>query len=507
MNADPTKRLPADPHPAAGIIGTLVAERYRIDRELGRGGFAVTYRARDIHLSSRSVVIKLLLDHQARNAWVLDKFHQEMQALARIDDPGVVGALDSGNLPDGRPFLVIQFVNGASLRELIASTELPLGRVADIIRQIGKALSAAHDVGVCHRDLKPENIMIQRRRGEDLVRLIDFGIASIRDSQADRTQTSTIVAGTWPYMAPEQFEGKSSPATDIYALAIIAYEMVTGKRPFDAKNPAAAFAQRRKLANIKPRQLRPELPVEAERILLQALSVDPAHRSSNAADFGNGFGRAVLGDGPGDTFWPPAGMATETMIVASNPISDHGDDSESEDTPNSLMNRAADFCATHNFDQARLTYSECIRLYPDCAEAYAGRARAYAELGEHEQALEDYDEALCLIPHSEELLLGRARSHAALGRHDEALEDLSECIRIRPDLPEAYCARATASMKKGMVRSALEDCIDAIRLKPDYGEAYYQRYLAEQALGDFDSANDDRKEALRLGYAVHSTSA
>jgi serine/threonine protein kinase len=129
--------------------GTLVKDRYLVQKKLGHGGFAVTYLAIDMHLDSRPVVVKVLLEHRSDDAWALKKFRQEMQVLARLDHPGIVAALDSGELPDGKPFLVMQFVKGVTLREEITPRGMNLERTAHIVRQLGQALSAAHDGGIC----------------------------------------------------------------------------------------------------------------------------------------------------------------------------------------------------------------------------------------------------------------------------------------------------------------------------------------------------------------------
>jgi len=158
----------------------LWKNRYLIEKEIGRGGFGVVYLARDQQLLSKPVVIKVLQDETNPDPYFQKKFQQEIEALARIDHPGVVGVLDVGETPDGKPFLVMQFVEGVTLRSEISKDGMELRRVAHIMRQVGQALGAAHDKGVYHRDLKPENIMLTRSsETEEYVKLIDFGIAAV----------------------------------------------------------------------------------------------------------------------------------------------------------------------------------------------------------------------------------------------------------------------------------------------------------------------------------------
>jgi serine/threonine-protein kinase len=285
--------------------------RYRLVRELGRGGFGITYLATDTEVASRKVVVKILQERRSEDAWSLKKFRGEMEALARIDHPGVVAVVDFGHLEDQRPFLVMQYIAGRSLRALIPQGGMPLERVADIVRQAARALTAAHEVGVCHRDLKPENIMVQTRTGEEQVKLIDFGIASVRDSDAESTPTK--VAGTGVYMAPEQFWGESSPASDIYQLGVVAYEMATGIVPFGKSAPDGLLQQKMKAPRVPPKDLRPDLPAAAQDAILRALLPDPHERYPRARDFGDALAAALLGG-------PVEGVGAGQTAISTEPL-------------------------------------------------------------------------------------------------------------------------------------------------------------------------------------------
>lgn len=217
-------------HPFAVTLnsGQVLKNRYRVDAPLAAGGQALVFRATD-ELLTRSVVIKVMRAEGRRNRWLKSRFEQEMRALASIDHPGVVGILDVGELEDSSPFLVMQYIPGISLREALARGPLTTARVAEIIPQMASALHAAHSAGIAHRDLKPENVMLHSRDvGDETVKLIDFGIAKIdRDDLAPST-TTVMIAGTVRYMAPEQFEGKHSTASDLYSMALMVCEMLSG---------------------------------------------------------------------------------------------------------------------------------------------------------------------------------------------------------------------------------------------------------------------------------------
>ncbi|HSE99157.1 MAG TPA: protein kinase [Blastocatellia bacterium] len=279
----------------------LLKDRYLIEKELGRGGMGVVYLARDRQLHSRPVVIKLLLDDAAHGGYFKKKFRQEIEALALIDHPGIVGALDTGETPDGRPYLVMQFIEGCDLRSAINPRGMDFDRAAHILRQIGQALDAAHNKGILHRDLKPENIRLQTLAGGDeQARLIDFGIASVRDSRVTLSDHTTEVAGTLAYMAPEQFVGKPSPSSDIYAMAVIAYEMVTGRVPFNTTSAVQQYEMQKEGARVKPSDLRPDLPPAAEKLILRALSFNPKDRPATARELGDSLARALGSPAPAE---------------------------------------------------------------------------------------------------------------------------------------------------------------------------------------------------------------
>jgi TolB-like protein len=271
----------------------LINRRYLLVKEIGGGGFGVTWLARDTQVAGRNVVVKIPLEHRS-DAWSIQKFRGEMEALARIDDPGVVGVHDFGQLEDGRSFLVMQYVPGSPLRESLLRERMPLARVAMLMQQIGRALTAAHDAGVCHCDLKPENIIIHPdARGGEQAKLIDFGLATIQKS-ADSTNSSKV-SGTWSYMAPEQFHGQCTPASDVYQMGVVAYEMATGIKPFRALSPGGQLREKTEGLKELPRRLRPDLPEAAEAAIVRALSPDPEERHRRASDFGDSLA-AALGD-------------------------------------------------------------------------------------------------------------------------------------------------------------------------------------------------------------------
>jgi serine/threonine protein kinase len=284
---------------AEGMVGATLAGRYFIDRALGQGGMGQVYLAKDLQLHSRPVVVKLLLEEAYKDQYLLKKFRQEMEALSRIRHPGVIGIIDAGELSDAKPFIVMEYVEGVNLRSAIRPEGMSLARVADLMKQLGRALSAAHDKGIFHRDLKPENIMVQDLgQGEELVKIIDFGIAKIKQSVVAPTTAAMATAGTIAYMAPEQLSAKPVYLTsDVYSLGIIAYEMVTGRRPFNPETPFELLEMQRSGVRVKPVDLRPSLSLKAQQSILKALSFEPQQRYQSARDFGDELASALLNEG------------------------------------------------------------------------------------------------------------------------------------------------------------------------------------------------------------------
>jgi predicted Ser/Thr protein kinase len=303
----------SDGAPATG--GLRLKDRYVVEKELGRGGIGVVYLARDEQLHSRPVVIKVLLDQTADSDWFQKKFRGELEALVRIDHPGVVGALDAGQMPDGQPFLVMQFVPGTTLRGLMKGALLDFQVVSDIVRQVAAALSAAHEAGVHHRDLKPENIMVRDTgHGERQVKIIDFGIATVRDPAQAGTQV-TEVAGSVKYMAPEQLMGRPQAASDIYALAVIAYELLTGTVPFRPESPYELLGLQRNGLQHPPSGERPELSPAVDAVVVKSLAFEPHSRHLTAWKFGEELTAALAASVPWATAPASAAVATRHDAV------------------------------------------------------------------------------------------------------------------------------------------------------------------------------------------------
>ncbi|EDM76972.1 serine/threonine protein kinase [Plesiocystis pacifica SIR-1] len=252
--------------------------RYRLTSWLGEGGMGEVFEAEHVDIE-RSVAIKVI-KHGA-DAALAERFIDEARTIARVESRFVVDVLDFGELPDGRPFYAMELLRDLSLHSVLEDYgRLPLERALPILRQLCKALEAIHTCGLAHRDLKPENVLLQLHEGnrEDMVRVVDFGIAAEFKAQAE------LIAGTPPYMAPEQIMGEGFDGRlDIYALGCLAYEMISGETPFQGKL-LEIFDQHLEAQPDSLTGRLPDLPEELDEVLTRCLAKRPEDRYASAAE-------------------------------------------------------------------------------------------------------------------------------------------------------------------------------------------------------------------------------
>lgn len=266
------------------LVGTIVADRYRVVRLLGEGAMGAVYRAQHIHMQ-KDVALKVLHQAMSANSEVVKRFEREAVAAGRIEHPNVAGATDFGRLADGSFYLVLEYIAGQSLGELMEEAGvMPPERAARIGAQIASALAAAHAMGIVHRDLKPENVMLPRGDHEgDIVKVLDFGMAKMQqESDAGETKLTMhgAVYGTPAYMAPEQAAGNEvDHRADLYAMGLILYEMLAGRQPFDADQVMALLI---KHMTEKPPALPSTVPRVLNKLVMKLLEKDPGSRQQTA---------------------------------------------------------------------------------------------------------------------------------------------------------------------------------------------------------------------------------
>ncbi|MCU1343168.1 MAG: non-specific serine/threonine protein kinase [Candidatus Acidoferrum typicum] len=256
-------------------------DHYRIDSLVARSGMATIYRGIDTR-TGRAVAIKLPHPEMEGDPIFFDRFNREEEIGKKLDHPGVVKVLNDEER--SRRYMVLEWVDGRLLRQILNDVKIfPPDRAIKITVGICEALDYIHSQGVVHRDLKPENIMVD---AEDRTKLIDFGIAANAGSRRLTFAKLTEAMGTPDYISPEQVKGKRGDArSDIYALGIMFYEMLTGKVPFVGPNPFVIMNERLINHPIPPREVNPAVPLELQEIIYRALERDPKKRYQSAHEF------------------------------------------------------------------------------------------------------------------------------------------------------------------------------------------------------------------------------
>ncbi|MFE7168423.1 protein kinase [Streptomyces sp. NPDC057616] len=250
----------------------LLADRYHLEELLGRGAMGEVWRAAD-QLLGRPVAVKLMRAEEATDA---QRFRLEAQTAGRLNHPHVVGVYDFGSHA-GQSYLIMELVDGWTLaQERSLRGALAPHEAADIAAQMAAGLAAAHRQGVIHRDIKPANVMLSTDR---TVKITDFGIARFADEAASTLTATGKILGTADYLAPERALGRPAlPASDVYSLGCVLYELLTGRPPFRGATSLAVVQQHVDAAPPPPAQLRPEIPPSQSEYVLRLLAKDPAHR-------------------------------------------------------------------------------------------------------------------------------------------------------------------------------------------------------------------------------------
>jgi serine/threonine protein kinase len=270
------------------LTGHVLGQQFRLERLLGRGGMGDVYLAEQLEVS-RPVVIKLLRAAQLSDSLAEERFKREARALAQLNHPNIVHLYTVGRSDDGQAYLAMEYIAGRTLASLVAEAgALPEEQVVSILDQICGALVEAHGLGIIHRDLKPENVMLVERRDQPpLVKVLDFGIAKLSKAVDPKLTLDGEILGTPLYMAPEQLrEHRADERSDIYALASIGYELLTGSVPFEAETTLSLIVRVMTEEVVPPRRRLPGLEVSAatDGLLTRCLAKDPRERVQSARE-------------------------------------------------------------------------------------------------------------------------------------------------------------------------------------------------------------------------------
>jgi serine/threonine protein kinase len=268
------------------LIGETVGDTFSIVRMIGEGGMARVYEARHVRLPNKRFAVKVLHHMYAQQPMIVARFQREAEAASGIGHPNVVDVYDVGTTPDGRPFLVSEFLEGQDFASLLDERErLAAPAAVHVVRQVCRALTAAHAHGVVHRDVKPENVFLVGDMEAPVVKVLDFGISKF-DSGGGASLTQTgMIMGTPGYMPPEQARGgKTDHRADIYGVGAMLYRALTGKIPFDSEDAAEALTMVLTQDPPRPRSIQPSIPEALELIIQKAMAKEPEDRHRTMAE-------------------------------------------------------------------------------------------------------------------------------------------------------------------------------------------------------------------------------
>lgn len=272
------------------MLGKVLEDRYSVDELIARGGMATVYRGTDLRLG-RTVALKVLGGVLVNDPDFVERFTQEARATAALTHPNVVAVHDQG-ISDGFPFLVMEFVQGRTIREIMAqSGPFTSAHALEIISAVLAGLSSAHDAGFVHRDIKPENVLITN---DGHIKVTDFGLARVISDTPVSDSTGAVLLGTMAYLSPEQVQQLAvDQRSDVYSCGILLYEMVTGLVPFTGTSPLDVAYQHVNSSVSAPSSIQPDVPPAVDHLVLAATRKSPAERIQSAREFRDGVIRAI----------------------------------------------------------------------------------------------------------------------------------------------------------------------------------------------------------------------
>jgi serine/threonine-protein kinase len=272
------------------LLGKVLEDRYSVDELIARGGMATVYRGTDLRLG-RTVALKVLGGVLVNDPNFVERFTQEARATAALTHPNVVAVHDQG-ISEGFPFLVMEFVQGRTIREVLAqSGPFTSAHALEIISSVLAGLSAAHDAGFVHRDIKPENVLITN---DGHIKVTDFGLARVISDTPVSDSTGAVLLGTMAYLSPEQVQQLTvDQRSDVYSCGILLYEMVTGVVPFTGASPLDVAYQHVNSNVSAPSSIQPDVPPAVDHLVLAATAKSPGERIQSAREFRDGVVRAI----------------------------------------------------------------------------------------------------------------------------------------------------------------------------------------------------------------------
>ena len=518
--------------------------RYQVIEKIGMGGMGVVYRAIDPAIG-RTVAVKTILASKAGgpDSPMRTRLLRESQAVGRLSHPNIVAVYDVGE-EDATAYIVMEYVQGRTLAQVIHEQPAPqtTAETIRIVQECAAALDYAHSRGVVHRDIKPANIMLQ---ADGTVKVTDFGIAKLSEVSA-LTQTAVTV-GSPDYMAPEQWRGEAvTGKADQYALASVAYAMLTGRRPFESDSLASMAAMTLYQDPPAAVTLNARLSPKVDEVLRKALSKVAETRYGTCTEFALALCNACEGaPGPANgranqPKWMAVGGAVSLAVCVSlagwllyfHEGGGHSKTAKAEKTvavepprtppptvtpapvvaptpapgpptarrgtppPADAELEGERFLHQGNYAEAVKDFTRSLATNPDY-RSYFGRASAYRQLQEDEKAVADYSQAIALKPDSA-AYYDRAVCRARLGLDDAAADDYDHALQLDPANAHNWNGRGVIYLKKGGYKKARDCFTRAIELDGTFADAYKNRAKAKLKLDDPAGAKEDTTKAESL---------
>nr|BBH87920.1 hypothetical protein KTC_26710 [Thermosporothrix sp. COM3] len=475
---------------------------YRIIAPLAQGGFGMVYQGQHIYLTRRVVAIKIM--RQTLGESEQAQFLREAELLERLQHPHILTVLDAGFF-QGQPYMITPLMTGGSLRQRLKHPLSPT-QALQYIRQIGQALYYAHQQKMIHRDLKPENIFLA---DEETALLADFGIASLLSTQS---YVATSIAGTPAYMAPEQFRGEVSPQSDQYALACILYELLTGRKVFEATDFISLGFKHTTEPPTPPRTLNTTIPLHLEQAILKALAKNRHDRFAHIAAFLAALEQPepTIQIQPADSVYPvaaspkddPAFKAgehlyaeeeyAEALQAFAQVLSRH------PRFPDAWIGKGKTLQELERYEEALNAFDKALLFDPEHASAWFHKGLLFAELKRFEEAVHAYNAALRLHPSDALCWYHKANALFYMDRFEEALRSAEEALRFNPDHALSWNTRGSVLYCLQRYEEAIAAYEEAIRLKPSYSYAWNGKGQALNKLGRYEAALQAYEEAIRL---------
>ncbi len=463
---------------------------YRIIEKLASGSFGSVYKAQHIILTDRIVAIKLMhaanLQSQEGSS---GGFLKEARMLEQLKHKHILPIIDIGVERDV-PYLIAEYAVHGSLRDRLkrqASRPLPIEEAITILTQVGQALQHAHTRNVIHRDLKPENILFNAR---EEAMLCDFGIATVLNTMSMK---NVDTSGTPAYMAPEQFESKISKECDQYALGCIAYELVTGCRPFTAPNVYAMWYQHANVAPTAPSHHNPQLPSYMEQAILKAMAKERRDRHEDVSTF-----LKML----------TAPSATPTLPTAENRTTVPATPTQAEirapqrdaSRQNKLqwLHEGNSHYEAGRYHEAIAAYECAIQLDPRSSTAHNKKGQVLEYLGQYQESLVSYEQAILCDANYKDAWQNKGNALYALKRYAEAITAYERVIGLAPSSASGYHGKGNALLKLQRHEEALQAHQRALQLDTTFAGAYDGKGNALRELGKSEEALEAYNNAMRL---------